>query len=63
MGERDYTFQLCEAEGMGVVAMFTEVVTSLTIVAVFACWAIPDSMARLELFTEAAAMGEWHGFR
>ena len=46
---------------MGVVAVFAEVVMSLTIVTVLACWAIPDSMAGLELPTEAAAMGEWSG--
>ena len=47
---------------MWVVAVVAGVVTPLAVVAVLACWAIPDRVSGLKLFTETTAMGEWCGF-
>ena len=37
------------------------VVTSLAVVAVCAYWAFPDSVGRVKLFAEMAAVWEWEG--
>ena len=42
MSKRDHTLRLSEADGVGVVAVFAEMVVSPAIVAVPTCWAIPD---------------------
>ena len=47
---------------MWVVAVVAGVVMPLAVVAVFVCWAIPDHVFGLELFTEVTAMGEWCRF-
>ena len=61
VSEGDYTLRLRKANGVGIVAVLAKVVAPLAIMAVLACWAIPDSMAGLELSTKAAAVGEWSG--
>ena len=35
------------------------VVTPLAVVAVLACWAVPDSVGRMELSAEATMVREW----
>ena len=61
MGERDHTLGLGEANGVGVRAVFVRVVTSLAIVAILACRAIPDSVGRVDLSAKATAVREWEG--
>ena len=46
---------------MGVVAVFAKVVTSLAVVAILSCGTVPNRVSGLELFAEAAAVGEWSG--
>ena len=54
VGERNHALGLGEAEGVGVRAVIVSVVTPLAVVAVLACWAIPDGVSRVELFAEVA---------
>ena len=61
MSERDNALRLCETNGVGVVAVFTEVVASLAVVTVPPGRAVPNCVLGLELTAEAAAVGEWSG--
>ena len=61
VSEWNYALRLREADGVGVVAVFTEVVASLAVVTVQSCRACPDRVLGLELTTEAAVVGEWSG--
>ena len=62
MGEGNHTLRFSETEGMWVGASVVCVIPSLAVVAVFAGWAVPDSVGRVDLFAEMAAMGKWKGF-
>ena len=62
VSEWNHAFRLGKAKGVQVVAVFAEVVASMTVVAVLTCWAIPDRVTGLELPTKVAAVGEWGGF-
>ena len=44
---------------MGVGAVFMSVVAPLAIVAILACWTVPDCMGRMDLSAEATAVREW----
>ena len=59
MGKWDHAFRLSEAEGVGVGAVVVCVVMCFAIVAVLACWAVPDSMIGMNLFAEAAPVRKW----
>ena len=61
VGERNHTLGLGGAEGVGVRAVIVSVVAPLAVVAVLACWAIPDSVSRVELFAEVAPVREGEG--
>ena len=63
MSERDYALRLREANGVGVVAVFAEVVTSPAVVTVPSGGAVPNRVFGLELMAKAAAVGEWSGPR
>ena len=56
------TLRLGEAQGVRVGAVVAGVVTPLAVVAVFVGGAVPDCVSWLNLFAEAAAVGEWSGF-
>ena len=59
MGEGDHAFGLCETNGVWIGAVLVSMVAPLTIVAVLASGAIPNSMFGLKLFTKTAAVREW----
>ena len=61
MSEGDHTLGFREAEGVGIGAVVVFVITPLAVVAVPACWAVPDGVGGVELFTEATAVREWEG--
>ena len=63
MSKWDHALRLGETDGVGVVAVLAEVVTSTAVVTVLASRTIPDRVLGLELSTEAAAMGKRSGFR
>ena len=54
-----YALRFGEAEGVWIGTILAGVVTSLTVVAVLACWAVPDGVSGVNLFTEATSVGEW----
>ena len=59
VGEGNHTLRFGEAERVGVRAVFVGVVVPLTVVAVFTCGAVPDSMSGMELFAETTSV--WKG--
>ena len=61
VSEGDDALRLCETKGVGVVAVFAEVVTSTAVVTVPPGRTVPDRVFGLELMTEAATVGEWSG--
>ena len=61
MGEGNNALRLRETNGVGVVAVFTEMVASSAIVTIPPGGAVPNRVFGLELMTEVAAMGEWSG--
>ena len=61
MSKGDHTLGLCKAKGVRVMAVVMCMVTSLAVMAILACWAIPDGVGRVELFAEVTAMGEGEG--
>ena len=61
MGEGDNALRLRETKGVGVVAVFTEVVTPSAVVTIPPGRTVPDCVFGLKLMTEAAAVGEWSG--
>ena len=63
MGERNNALRLRETNGVGVVAVFAEVVATLAVVTVPPSRAVPNRVFGLELMAEAAAVGEWSGPR
>ena len=63
MSERDDALQLREAKGVGIVAVFAEVVVSTAVMTIPPGRTVPDRVLGLELMAEAAAVGEWSGSR
>ena len=50
VSEGDHALRLGEAESVGVVAMFAKVILPLAIVAVLACWTVPDCYVTVGTF-------------
>ena len=44
---------------MGVRAIVVSMITSFAVVAILACWAVPDSMGRVDLSAKATVVREW----
>ena len=63
VSEGDDALRLCETKGVGVVTVFAEVVASMAVVKILPGRTVPDRVLRLELTTEAAAVGEGSGSR
>ena len=63
MGKGNNALRLRETNGMGVVAVFAEVVASTAVMTVLPGWAVPNRVLGLKLTAEAAAVGEWSGSR
>ena len=53
VSEGNHTLGFGETEGVGVGTVVVCVVASLAIMAVLACWTVPDGVGGLELFTES----------
>ena len=61
MGKGDNALRLCETNGVGVVAVFTEVLAPSAVVTILPGWTVPNRVSGLKLMTEAAVVGEWSG--
>ena len=61
MGKGNNALRLRETNGVGVVAVFTEMVASSAVVTIPSGRAVPNRVFGLELMAEAAAVGEWCG--
>ena len=61
MSKGDNALRLRETNGVGVVAVLTEVIASSAVMAVLPGRAVPNRVFGLELMAEATAMGEWGG--
>ena len=63
MCEGNNALRLRETNGMGVVAVFAEVVASTAVMTILPGRTVPNRVLGLELTAEAAAVGEWSGSR
>ena len=61
MSEGDHTLRLHKAEGVRIGAVVVFMVVPLAVVAVLVCWAVPDSVGRMELFAEVTVVREGEG--
>ena len=59
VGKGDYTLRFGKTKGVGVRAVFMSVVASLAVMAIPACWAVPNSVGGVELSAKATAVREW----